>query len=332
MTGSPASDPPANPVRFHLPADSGSNSPMSSNTQPKVVLITGCSGGIGRATADLLMHRGHTVCATARRKESVDQLAAAVSGESIARRLDVTDVDSIRTVVDEMLERFGRIDAVINNAGFGQIGAVEDVSLDRWQTQINTNLIGVVAVCQAVLPAMRQRGSGTIVNVSSIVAHVAMPLMSAYCASKHALDALNTALRIETAGFGVRVVTIEPGPISTGFQSAAEKTAGAIPTAADSPYAKHYSAFEQSWTGSYRKGVKPPDAVAKVIARAVESNRPRRRYRVGLIGKAAPLLIGMTPDFLFDWITRGLLNRGKDTTDRLGKTTTAKEPESIDPL
>lgn len=296
----------------------------------KVILITGCSGGIGRATAELLMQRGHIVCATARRTDSVEELAAAVTGESIARRLDVTDVDSIRTIVAEMLERFGRVDAVINNAGFGQIGAVEDVSLDRWQTQFNTNLIGVVAICQAVLPSMRQRGCGTIVNVSSIVAHVAMPLMSAYCASKHALDALNTALRIETSGFGIHVVTIEPGPISTGFQSAAEKTAGAISIAADSPYAKHYSAFEQSWTGSYRKGVKPPSAVARVIGKAVEANRPRRRYRVGLIGKAAPLLIGLTPDFLFDWITKGLLKRGNRSIQRLGSATDRKEANESD--
>lgn len=295
---------------------------MSAVSNPKIVLITGCSGGIGLATAKMLGQRGHTVCATARREESVQSLAEMATGKSLARRLDVTDSQSINAVVSELIDRFGRIDVLVNNAGYGQIGAVEDVTLDQWHRQLDTNLIGVVAMCQAVLPSMRSRGAGAIINVSSIVAHIAMPLMAAYCASKHALDALNTALRIEIKDFGVRVVAIEPGPISTGFQSAAEKTADTIPTEVESAYARHYGAFEQSWTGSYRKGVKPPEAVARAIVRAVESNHPKRRYRIGAIGKLAPVLVGLTPDFLLDWIAGGMLKRGKAGTSRIGKTDT----------
>lgn len=292
---------------------------MSMPTKPRIILLTGCSRGIGLATSDLLARRGHIVCATARRPDAVEHLSANLPGDSMAMRLDVTDTDSIAAVTDALLQRFGRIDVLINNAGFGQIGAVEDVTADRWRLQMDTNVVGVVRMCRAVLPAMRSRGSGTIINVSSIVAHVAVPLMAAYCASKHALEALTTALRIETAAFGIRVVAIEPGPVASGFQEAAEQTAHDISASSESPYARHYAAFEQSWTGSYRRGVKSPEAVARVIARAAESRRPRRRYRIGLIGKMAPPLVALTPDFLLDLIARRMLSAGGPPAERIGK-------------
>jgi NAD(P)-dependent dehydrogenase (short-subunit alcohol dehydrogenase family) len=154
--------------------------------QRKIVLITGCSTGIGRDAAERLVRAGHTVYATARRAESVQSLEAwadASDGRAAAGRLDVTEHETIESVVRDAQTRFGRIDVLVNNAGYGQIGAVEDVSIDLWRRQLETNLVGAVAMTQSVLPVMRQQRSGRIINVSSVVAHVAMPLVGAYCAS-----------------------------------------------------------------------------------------------------------------------------------------------------
>ena len=226
------------------------NSPLPSK---QVVLITGCSTGIGRSLAELLVADGHKVCATARRAASIDELKqwAEPHGEAaLVRRLDVTDAASIRNVVQELIEAHGRVDCLVNNAGFGQFGAVEEITPQQWRGQFETNVFGLVELCQAVLPAMRKQRCGRIINVSSLAAHATLPLMGAYAASKHALDALSSSLRMEVAPFGIDVVLIEPGPVTTQFRDnvAANLTGDAAPT---SPYRRLYEALDDYWKGAY---------------------------------------------------------------------------------
>ena len=160
---------------------------------PQAVLITGCSSGIGRATALEAASRGHRVFATARDRAGLEELAG-LSGIG-ALPLDVTDPESIRRAVEAAAARTGRIDALVNNAGYAQYGAVEDVSPEEWRRQFDVNLFGAIEVTRAVLPAMRQARGGTIVNVSSIAGKIAIPFSAPYSASKHALEAVSDALR-----------------------------------------------------------------------------------------------------------------------------------------
>lgn len=274
-----------------------------SRTFPRTILVTGCSSGIGRASAERLAARGHTVWATARSEADVEQLrrwADSAGSGSHAARLDVTDPDTIRAVAGEMLDRCGRIDAVINNAGYGQIGAVEDVPCELWRRQIETNLIGVIAVTQAVLPAMRQTGFGRIVNVSSVVAHVTVPLMGAYCASKHALDAMSGALRIEVAPFGIDVVLIEPGPIATNFRPNVDAVLADNPVHEKSAYESAYRAMDAYWAQQFSgKGPTASD-VATLVTKAVEARRPRTRYRITTVAKWMPRILPFISDRMFD--------------------------------
>src|SRR5512134_883364 len=182
--------------------------------QGQVILVTGCSTGIGRATALEAAARGHRVFASARRPESVAGLAA--KGITPVA-LDVTAPASIAEAVGEVLRSESRIDALVNNAGYGQYGAVEDVSPEEWRAQFEVNVFGALAVLRAVLPAMGRARGGTIVNVSSVAGRVAVPFAGAYSASKHALEAISDALRVELSPWGIRVVLVEPGPISTRF-------------------------------------------------------------------------------------------------------------------
>lgn len=280
-------------------------------------MITGCSGGIGRSAADQLAQRGHMVWATARRDASVEELdewSRQFDGRAFARRLDVTDPDTATPVMEEIISRGSRLDALVNNAGFGQIGAFEDVPLAKWRAQFETNLFGVVALSQAVLPHMRARGEGRIINISSVVAHAAVPLMAPYSASKHALEAATTALRIEAAAFGIYVSAIEPGPTATSFRHQAESTATAIDRSQSSAYAGHYRAFEKNWAGSYGRGALKSEDVARVICRAIEASRPRARYRVGAVARLIPALLAVTPDRVVDWFAGRLLKSGNAVT------------------
>ncbi len=280
--------------------------PTARTSSSSIVLITGCSSGIGRAAAQRLAARGHTVYATARREESVRELAdwAASAGSARARALDVTQPDAIAAVVTEILDAEGRIDALINNAGYGQFGAVEDISLDAWRRQMETNLIGAVALTQACLPAMRRQQAGRIINVSSVVAHIAAPLMGPYAASKHALDAFSQSLRNEVARWGIRVVLIEPGPIATRFREHLQAYLERENVGASSPYAGQYRALDAYWSSRFGKQGKTADDVAELVVRAVEARRPRRRYRITGVAHLIPRLRPMVPDWLFDALVR----------------------------
>jgi NAD(P)-dependent dehydrogenase (short-subunit alcohol dehydrogenase family) len=250
-----------------------------SNEGSKAVLITGCSTGIGRATAERLADRGWPVYATARRTESVTDLA---QRGCKTLPLDVTDEASMRSAVEAVTEAEGAVGVLVNNAGYSQSGALETVPLDDVRRQFETNVFGLLRMCQLVLPGMRSQRWGRIVNVSSMGGKLTFPGGGAYHATKHAVEALSDALRFEVRGFGIDVAVIEPGLIKTQFGEAAVGSMESV--SEDGPYGEFNRAVAEQTAGAYtgpmaRLGA-GPEAVAKKIERAIGSRRPRTRYKV----------------------------------------------------
>lgn len=277
-----------------LPAPAGSGvaepAPLG---QPRRVLVTGASRGIGRATASAFLDEGWSVVATARRAESVADLAAA---GMTAVALDVTDEASMRAAVDEVA-RTGPVDVLVNNAGYGLYGPVEHLQMADIVDEFATNVFGAVRLCQLFLPQLRER-RGRIVNVSSVAGRLGAPLGGAYHASKHALEAFSDALRVEVGAFGVHVALIEPGPVVT------EWAARAVATY-DGSASAHYGAFVEKALASTRHLASNPFAstpasVARTILAAATSPRPRARYRVGIFANAALGVHWLLPDAAFD--------------------------------
>jgi NADP-dependent 3-hydroxy acid dehydrogenase YdfG len=252
---------------------------------PGAVLITGCSSGIGRETARRLAANGWTVYATARRPESIADLADA--GCRLLA-LDVNDDASMAAAVAAVEEADGAVGALINNAGYSQSGALETLPMERLRAQFETNVFGLLRMCQLVLPKMRAAGRGRIVNIGSMGGKLTFPGGGAYHATKYAVEAISDALRWEVAGFGVQVVLIEPGLITTNFGEVAagsiSEAAKAEPGRADDPYAQFNASVGAATRGVYEGPMKRlgggPDAVAKTIERALTSRRPRARYKV----------------------------------------------------
>ncbi len=269
-----------------------------------VVLITGCSSGIGKATALAAAARGHRVYATGRDPESLRELSGGGRIRTLA--LDVTDTGSIGRAVASVLGESGRLDALVNNAGYGQYGAAEDVTAEEWRREFDVNLFGAVEVTRAVLPAMREARSGTIVNVSSVAGKIAIPFAAPYCASKHALEAVSDALRVEVAPFGIRVVVIEPGPIGTRFGERARAGVARM-LASPGPYSPFYRNAERAMDTDFQAGKLPPEAVARVIVQAIESENPKTRYRVTRMASVLIFLRRFLPDRFFDRRMKKLL-------------------------
>jgi NAD(P)-dependent dehydrogenase (short-subunit alcohol dehydrogenase family) len=268
----------------------------------RAVLVTGCSSGIGRATAERLARSGWTVYASARRLDSIAELGAA--GCRLLE-LDVTDEESMRAAVKSVEAAEGAVGALVNNAGYSLSGALETVPLDEARRQLETNVLGLVRLSQLVLPGMRAQGFGRIVNVSSMGGRLTFPGAGWYHASKHAVEALSDALRFEVQGFGVDVVVIEPGLIRTGFADAAVGTIADRSEDPEGPYDGFHQAVAAATAGAYRNAIARrlgggPEAVARAIERALAARRPRTRYRVT---GSAVLFIGlrrMLPDRLWD--------------------------------
>jgi NAD(P)-dependent dehydrogenase (short-subunit alcohol dehydrogenase family) len=243
------------------------------------VLITGCSTGIGRETARHLAGRGHRVFATARRPEAIEDLKAE-GCETLA--CDVTDEASMKACVDAVEEAAGSVGALVNNAGYSQSGAVETVPLESIRRQFETNVFGLVRMCQLVLPGMRRAGHGRIVNLSSIGGRLTFPGGGAYHGTKHAVEAFSDALRFEVAGFGIQVVVIEPGLIRTEFANAAVGSMSDV--SHEGPYGEFNTAVGRETAGAYEGGLARlgggPETVARKIERAITARRPRARYSV----------------------------------------------------
>ncbi len=251
------------------------------------VLITGCSSGIGRATAEHLAGRGLTVFASARRIEDIAGLEA--RGCRLLA-LDVTDEGSMRAAVAAVEAATGAVGTLVNNAGYSQSGAIESVSIEDVRRQFETNVFGLVRMCQLVLPGMRRERGGRIVNLSSMGGRFTFPGGGYYHATKHAVEAISDALRFEVRGFGVDVVIVEPGLIRTRF---GETAAGSVGVAGgdDGPYAGFESEVARASRDVYEKGPLarlggPPEAVARVIAKALAAERPKARYTVTASARA----------------------------------------------
>ena len=251
------------------------------------VLITGCSTGIGRATAEHLADDGWNVHATARRPDSIEDLARRGCN---THALDVTDEESMRNAVEEV-EKDRPIGALINNAGYSQSGAIETLPMESVRRQFETNVFGLIRMCQLVLPGMRDAGSGRIVNLSSMGGKLTFPGGGVYHATKHAVEALSDALRFEVGEFGVDVVVIEPGLIATEFGETASASMADIE---HGPYAKFNATVAKvtanAYTGPMARLGAGPEAVAGKIARAQTAGRPAKRYKVT---PSAKMVMGM---------------------------------------
>lgn len=267
------------------------------------MLITGCSSGIGHATAQLLAERGWKVYATARRPEMISALEAK---GCVTLALDVCDEASMSAAVKAVEDAEGAVGVLINNAGYSQSGAVESVPLDQVRRQFETNVFGLIRMCQLVLPGMRHQHFGRIVNIGSMGGKVTFPGGGLYHATKYSVEAISDALRFEVRGFGVGVILIEPGLIVTNFGDVASTSVGVAD--AGGAYAEFNLKVAQITEGAYHGPMAKlgagPDAVARTIAKALASKRPKPRYPVT---PSAHVLINQrrfTPDRLWDLMMR----------------------------
>jgi NAD(P)-dependent dehydrogenase (short-subunit alcohol dehydrogenase family) len=269
--------------------------PMSDNSN-KTALVTGASSGIGEATALQLAELGYTVYAAARRVERMSDLA---DRGIRTRSVDVTDDPSMVALVEMIIADTGRIDVLVNNAGYGSYGALEDMPIEEARRQFEVNVFGLARLIQLVLPQMRAQRDGYLVNVSSMGGRIWEPLGSWYHASKFAVEGLSDSLRVEVAEFGIKVVIIEPGSIRSEWSAIAADHLEA--TSANTPYAKQAKVVGAVLRRVDRSQMAAgPEVVAEVIAKAVQSAKPRTRYVVGGGARSILLAERILPDRGFD--------------------------------
>lgn len=262
----------------------------------KVILVTGASAGIGKATAKRLIADGYTVFGAARRVENMQDLES-LGGHAI--RMDITDESQIRSALSRVLDENGRIDALVNNAGYGVYGAVEQVPIDEARRQFEVNLFGLASLTQKVLPIMRAQGDGHIINVSSVGGKMYTPLGAWYHATKHALEGWSDALRIEVAPFGIKVSIVEPGAINTEFSDVMNEPM--LDLAKGGPYQGLAERIAQS-TAKYQRDSPNtrPEVIADVISQAIKSDSPKTRYAAGSMATQILLLRRVLSDKSFD--------------------------------
>lgn len=266
------------------------------------VLITGCSTGVGRAAAIMFQAAGFVTFATARNPATLEELRAA-GCRTLA--LDVTDEVSRQAAVETIERQFGSIGILVNNAGYGQYGPLEEISLEAMRRQFETNVFGAMRLSQLVLPGMRRAGRGRIITVSSVAGRVSIIGGGVYHASKFALEALADALRPEVEPFGIDVVNVLPGPIATQFETTLLRT---IPNSdagsAYRPFKKNLARRMHRFLTPGGFGVMTAEHVARVVFKASTVSRPRPRYSVGFIAKLGPFGRALVPDRLVDRVTR----------------------------
>jgi NAD(P)-dependent dehydrogenase (short-subunit alcohol dehydrogenase family) len=265
--------------------------------KPDTVLITGCSSGIGRATAKAFLDEDWVVYATARNPADIETLGE--QGCELAT-LDVTDQGDVDRVVDRIVDEEGKIDCLVNNAGYAQFGPTEDVPTERVAGQFEVNVYGPHRLTKAVLPHMREQESGTIVNLSSVAGRIAFPGGGAYCGSKFALEAMTDALRNEVAEFGIDAVLVEPGPVSTKFTDRAEDEVDGLDQSG--AYESLYKLFSDvDALGGGGPGAIPPERVAEDVLDAASSTKPPARYPSGTPARIA-VLARFLPEPIYDAI------------------------------
>lgn len=262
----------------------------------RTALVTGASSGIGEATVRRLLSSGFTVYAAARRQKRMSSLEDA--GARLIE-LDVTDDASMISAVDRIRQESGRLDVLVNNAGYGSYGALEDVPLEEARRQFEVNLFGAARLIQLALPMMREQRSGKIVNVSSIGGKIWEPFGAWYHATKYGIEGLSDCLRVELKPFGIDVIVIEPGAIRTEWGGIAHRSLSAMSGGtAYGPQARRHAKFLEG--AGQSKTASPPDIVARTIARAVDAPRPRTRYAIGGGARTALFLRRLLSDRGFD--------------------------------
>ena len=271
----------------------------------KTVLITGASSGIGKETAKQLVARGYTVYTAARRVEKMGDLEAV---GCVPLRMDISEEEDVVAVVERIREESGGIDILINNAGFGTQGSIEETTLDDARYQFDVNLFGLARLTQLALPYMRENSYGKIVNVSSVGGKIHIPLGGWYHATKFALEGWSDCLRSEVSQFGIDVIIIEPGAIDTEFNDVF--SGPLLERSGDGPYKNmaHGLVNYAREMESKPSGSSPPSVIADVITRAVQARRPKTRYAAGKLAKPILLARRLTTDRMFDRMISSLIS------------------------
>jgi len=290
---------------------------MNQKPTPRTVLITGATDGLGKAAALLLAKRGYRVFAAGRSAGKRAQLDALAREKGIpleALAMDVCDDASVCNAISTVRDRAGEIDVLINNAGMAYIGTVEDMAMADYRQQFETNFFGTIRVTQAVVPRMRERRSGHILMMSSVSGLVTPPAQGAYSASKHAIEGLSNALRLEMYPFGVKVILIEPGYIVTNIQNIAEELLQPYREKVESgPYAKIYSStFAGSQAGRAKSGTTAEDC-AQIMLQAIEARNPKARYGVTPLATLVKWCKRLLPDSQVDAMIRRRYGITRDT-------------------
>ncbi|MFY1632573.1 oxidoreductase [Solwaraspora sp. WMMB335] len=267
----------------------------------KVAIVTGASSGIGEATARKLRAMGYQVYAVARRLDRITPLAD-IGVRPV--RVDVTDDAALVGLVEQVLAESGRVDVLVNNAGYGSYGAVEEVPLDEARRQFDVNVFGLARLAQLVLPQMRRQGSGRIINISSVGGKIYEPLGGWYHATKFAVEGLSDSMRMELAPLGIDVIVIQPGAIATEWPAIAGQHL--LATSGHGPYADQAARSAAILTVA-EAPASPPSVVADAVARAVRARRPRTRYAVGSGAKVILAARRILSDRGFDWFMRTML-------------------------
>ncbi len=273
---------------------------MSDGIHGKVALVTGASAGIGKAIVRQLLKDGWIVYGAARR---LDKMADIQTEGAKVLTLDVTDEDSLVQAVQKLLAAEGRLDALVNNAGYGSYGAIEDVPISEAKRQFEVNVFGLIRLTQLVLPTMRSAKSGTIVNISSMGGRIWMPIGGWYHATKHAIEVLSDTLRVETKPFGIKVVVIQPGAIKSEWsgiaaQTLQETSQGSVYSAQIQPMARLLNHYDNS---------AKPEVVAKAVSQAVNSRNPKRRYATPNDAKLLIFLRWLLPDWAWELLISNAL-------------------------
>jgi len=281
---------------------------MNPERGTQTVLITGATDGLGKAAALLLAERGYRVFAAGRsaaKRAELDSLAKERKLPLESLEMDVCDDGSVQRANASVNQKAGAIDVLINNAGFVQIGAVEDLRLEDWRRQFETNFFGVIRVTRAVLPQMRERRRGRILMMSSVSGFVTPPTQGAYSASKHAIEALSNALRHELYPFGIHTILIQPGYIVTGIQrTAMELTQTYEEQFKSGPYAGIYASYLGSASSSRAQSKTTPEDCARIMLKAIEAPRPKARYGVTQLAMFAKISKWLLTDSAADRLIR----------------------------
>lgn len=268
----------------------------------KIILLTGASSGIGFDAAKVLAQQGHKIYAAARRVELMEQLK---EYGIVPMYMDVTEDESMQKGVEQIIAAEGRIDVLINNAGFGYFGAIENVSMDEARRQIEVNVFGLARLCQLVIPHMRQQKSGLIVNTSSIAGKIVLPFGGWYHVSKFSVEALSDALRMELKPFGIKVSMIEPGGIGTdwGVIAARHLKESSVGTPYEKAALNESALMNVAYSGKY---LSSPRVITRAISKAVNSRRPRARYRTGRFSHSGVFFHWLLPAKWWDALMRNM--------------------------